>query len=185
MIAGDGAEGGGTDRRAVTVWRLDQTALTLGAQPLAVAADHMHGHLSTPWRTRTWQAATVTSTALADQPQRHRVGVAVDLDRAVVAHPPLESAADAERRTIRNAGARQPHHARSADLQLAARRRLEADGGARLRENSSRSARAHVAQSSGSRRRSSSAPRRVSEASTSNSSRRRTGAIARAIPFRP
>jgi hypothetical protein len=41
--AGDGTEGGGADRRAVTGGRrLDEAALPLGAEPVAVAADSQH-----------------------------------------------------------------------------------------------------------------------------------------------
>ena len=41
-FAGDRAEGGGADRRPVTGGRLDETALSLGAEPVAVAADGQH-----------------------------------------------------------------------------------------------------------------------------------------------
>ena len=41
---------------------------------------------------RTGPPPTVTAHALADQPPRHRVGVAVDLDSAVVADTPHEIA---------------------------------------------------------------------------------------------
>ena len=42
VSAGDGTEGGGADRRAVTGGRLDEAALSLGAEPVAVAADRQH-----------------------------------------------------------------------------------------------------------------------------------------------
>jgi hypothetical protein len=38
-FAGEGPAGGGADRRLVTGERLDETALSLGAEPVAVAAD--------------------------------------------------------------------------------------------------------------------------------------------------
>ena len=40
--AGGGTEGGGADRRAVSGGRLDEAALSLGAEPVAVAADRQH-----------------------------------------------------------------------------------------------------------------------------------------------
>lgn len=41
--AGDGTEGGGADRRAVTGGRrLDEAALPFGAEPVTVAADSQH-----------------------------------------------------------------------------------------------------------------------------------------------
>ncbi|MDA9395500.1 hypothetical protein WN73_33800 [Bradyrhizobium sp. CCBAU 45394] len=40
--AADGTEGGGADRRAVSGGRLDEAALALGAEPVAVAADSQH-----------------------------------------------------------------------------------------------------------------------------------------------
>ena len=40
--AADGTEGGGADRRAVSGGRLDEAALSLGAEPIAVAADGQH-----------------------------------------------------------------------------------------------------------------------------------------------
>ncbi len=43
VSAGDGAEGGGADRSAVTGGRrLDEAALPFGAEPVAVAADRQH-----------------------------------------------------------------------------------------------------------------------------------------------
>ena len=43
VSAGDGPEGGGADRRAVTGGRrLDEAALALGSEPVAVAADRQH-----------------------------------------------------------------------------------------------------------------------------------------------
>ena len=42
VVAGDGVEGGGADRKAVTGGRLDQSAPSLGAQPIAVASDRQH-----------------------------------------------------------------------------------------------------------------------------------------------
>ena len=42
MVAGDGTQGGGADRRPVTGGRLDEAALALGAEPVAVAADGQH-----------------------------------------------------------------------------------------------------------------------------------------------
>jgi hypothetical protein len=41
-FAGDGREGGGADRRPVTSGRLDEAALSLGAEPVAIAADGQH-----------------------------------------------------------------------------------------------------------------------------------------------
>src|SRR5215475_6241597 len=40
--AADGTEGGGADRRAVSGGRVDEAALSLGAEPVAVAADGQH-----------------------------------------------------------------------------------------------------------------------------------------------
>ena len=40
--AADGTEGGGADRRAVSGGRLDEAALSLGAEPVAVAADRQY-----------------------------------------------------------------------------------------------------------------------------------------------
>lgn len=42
MITGGGTKGGGADRRPVTGGRLDEAALALGAEPVAVAADRQH-----------------------------------------------------------------------------------------------------------------------------------------------
>jgi hypothetical protein len=43
VSAGDGTEGGGADRRAVTGGRrLNEAALPFGAEPVAVAADRQH-----------------------------------------------------------------------------------------------------------------------------------------------
>lgn len=39
MIAGDATKGGGADRGGVTDGRLDQAALALGAEPVAIAPD--------------------------------------------------------------------------------------------------------------------------------------------------
>jgi hypothetical protein len=41
-FAGGGTEGGGADRRPVTGGRLDEAALSLGAEPVAVAPDGQH-----------------------------------------------------------------------------------------------------------------------------------------------
>src|SRR5215471_2412150 len=40
--AADGTEGGGADRRAVSGGAVDEAALSLGAEPVAVAADGQH-----------------------------------------------------------------------------------------------------------------------------------------------
>jgi len=40
--AGGGTQGGGADRRPVAGGRLDEAALSLGAEPVAIAADGQH-----------------------------------------------------------------------------------------------------------------------------------------------
>jgi hypothetical protein len=46
--AAEGTEGGGADRRPLTGERLDEAALSLGAEPVAVAADGLSAEIAGP-----------------------------------------------------------------------------------------------------------------------------------------